>query len=235
MKLIMPMAGLGSRFGPGSIKPTIDVCGLPMFVHSERCIGIDFDERIFITRKEHQLKEFIWDWYPTATVIELDELTEGTACTIMMAREHFEDGSSIFISNCDQHIEWDVSGALEVMKQDGVDGLIANFHCPERNTKWSYAVVNENKNVTRVAEKNPISDWATAGYYYWRDGRHFIQSVENMIAANDRVNNEFYTCPTYNYTLQLANVGDVKHYEVERMQGIGTPEDLEIYQNGNCS
>lgn len=229
MKLIMPMAGMGSRFGEGAVKPMIDVNGIPMFVHAERCNGLDFDERIFIVRKEHGIRNEVLKWYPDAHVIELDHLTEGTACTIMMAREHFEDGSSIFISNCDQHIDWDPVKFKMIASQHEVDGVIANFHCPERDPKWSYAEVDGLNNIVRVAEKNPISDWATAGFYYWRDGRHFIQSVENMIAADDRVNGEFYTCPTYNYTVKLPGIGDIRHMEIDGMQGIGTPEDLAIF------
>jgi len=232
MKLIMPMAGEGSRFrdvGYDKVKPMIDVCGIPMFVLVERCIGLDFDERIFIVRKEHNIKQDVLEWYPDAHVIELDELTEGTACTIMKAREHFEDGSSIFISNCDQWVDWEPNKFKMIASQHEVDGIIMNFPCPERNPKWSFAEVDGLNNIVRVAEKDPISDWATVGYYYWRDGRHFIQSVENMIAANDRVNGEFYTCPTYNYTLKLDGIGDIRHMEIKQMQGIGTPDDLKYF------
>ena len=89
LKLVMPMAGMGSRFedaGYTTCKPMIDVNGIPMFVHAERCIGLGFDERIFIVRKEQQLKESILEWYPDAIVHELDGLTEGTACTIQVYR-----------------------------------------------------------------------------------------------------------------------------------------------------
>lgn len=232
MKLIMPMAGEGSRFrdvGYDKVKPMIDVCGIPMFVFVERCIGLDFDERIFIVRKDHDIKEDVLKWYPDAHVIELDELTEGTACTIMKAREHFEDGSSIFISNCDQWVDWEPEKFKMIASQHEVDGIIANFHCPERDPKWSFAEIDGLNNITRVAEKDPISEWATVGYYYWRDGRHFIQSVENMIAADDRVNGEFYTCPTYNYTLKLDGIGDIRHIGIKQMQGIGTPDDLKNF------
>jgi len=225
----MPMAGNGSRFsdqGYYTPKPFIPVNGIPMFSHAEKCIGIDFDEKIFIVRKEHDLKSQIMEWYPDSHVIELDQLTDGTACTIMAARDHFEDGSSIFVSNCDQHIDWDPDNFKMIASENEVDGIILNFHCPERDPKWSYAEVNSLNNIVRVAEKNPISDWATAGLYYWRDGRHFIQSVEDMIAANDRVNNEFYTCPVYNYTVKLPGIQDIRHMKIDRMQGIGTPPDL---------
>lgn len=119
MKLIMPMAGKGSRFAENGYedpKPMIDVNGIPMFVHAERCIGLDFEQRIFLTRNEHGLHDEIKKWYPESTVIVLDEETEGTACTIMIAKEYFDDGSSIFISNCDQHINWEPSKFTELGK-----------------------------------------------------------------------------------------------------------------------
>lgn len=229
MKLIMPMAGLGSRF-PDQVKPLIPVGDVPMFVHSERCIDLEFDERIFIVHQQHDIKSRVLEWYPDAHVIELDYLTEGTACSILTAREHYEDGSSIFVSNCDQHIEWDVEHAESIIGNPYNSGMIPNFHCPGRNPKWSYALVDDRQNIKRVAEKDPISEWATVGYYWWRDGTQFIESAERMIQANDRVNNEFYTCPVFNHTIGLEGIGNIKHIEVDVMQGLGTPEDLKEYE-----
>ena len=220
----MPMAGLGSRFGNDVTKPLMDVNSVPMFVHSERCIGLEFDEYIFITRTEHNLKSTVLEYYPGAHVIEIDYTTEGTACTLMLAKQHWQDGSSIFVSNCDQHVEW--NGNTDWMQHDGA---IAVFDCPDKDPKWSYAQTNQSGFVTQVAEKDPISELATVGWYYWRDGKQFEQSVIDMMAANDRVNNEFYTCPTYNYLLKQACA--VTTFNVDVMQGIGTPEDLQQFLN----
>jgi dTDP-glucose pyrophosphorylase len=238
MKLIMPMAGEGSRFseqGYSTIKPLIEVNGLPMFVFAERCIGIDFDEHVFIIREEHStefsLDDIIKQYYPKAHIVKVNGVTEGAACTLMLAREHFEDGSDLFVSNCDQYIKWDSQKAVELMNQDDVDGLIAVFKDPARDKKWSFAKVDDHDNVQEVAEKNPISEWATAGYYYWKNGKQFIKSVENMMAANDRVNNEFYTCPVYNYTIKLEDSHNIKIFEVDKMMGTGTPADLVLFNN----
>ena len=229
LKLIMPMAGMGSRFetqGYKLSKPMIPVGDVPMFVHAERCIGLDFDERIFIVRAEQNLREDILQWYPDAHVVELDGMTEGTACTLLTAAEYYEDGSSIFVSNCDQHTEWNSEFARSIIDNPDVDGLISVFHCPEKDPKWSYAQLNSLGDVERVAEKDPISEWATTGFYYWRDGKQFIRNANSMIDANDRVNGEFYTCPVFNYTCAESRVVTL---EVDRMQGIGTPEDLEEF------
>jgi dTDP-glucose pyrophosphorylase len=227
--LIMPMAGRGIRFsdaGYSQPKPFIDVNGLPMFAHSERCIGLNFTKRVFIVRKDQNFRDGILQYYPDATVVELEEETQGTACTLLEAREHYENDGAIFIANCDQHVEWQRWMAEQIINQNEVDGMIAVFPCPDRHPKWSYAELGQDKIITRVAEKDPISDWATVGFYYWQDAREFTASAERMIAANDRVNGEFYTCPTYNY---ISSGKYIRAMEVEKMQGIGTPEDLKLW------
>ena len=231
MKLIMPMAGNGSRFldvGIDTPKPLIEVDGVPMFVFAERQLDLDFEDRIFIVRKEHNITEAVKDYYPDAKVIELSHLTEGAASTIMTASQYFDDGSSVFISNCDQSVEWNSSTFDSVSK---FDGAIAVFKNEERDPKWSFAETDNSGNVVRVAEKDPISDWATVGWYYWKDGRSLANSYDRMVGVNDRVNGEFYTCPLYNYTIALGGI--VKTFEVDSMHGIGTPNDLAAWMEKN--
>ena len=50
-----------------------------------------------------------------------------------------------------------------------------------------------------------------------------------MIINNDRVNNEFYTCPAYNYMIKDNLKVGIFNIEFEQMNGIGTPKDLEKY------
>ncbi len=225
MILIMPMAGLGSRFGGSTPKPQIPVDGVPMFVAAERSIGLDFAERIFIVRAEHRLTETIEQYYPGARVIEIDYLTEGTASTLLLA-EPYISGREIFVANCDQIIDWNPLLALSLWS--GCEGGIATFNCPERDPKWSYADHDITGTVRQVAEKVAISSTATAGYYYWSDGDLFCDSARRMMADNVRVNNEFYTCPTYNWLIDQGGI--VRISPVRSMWGVGTPEDLARYE-----
>lgn len=228
LKLIMPMAGLGSRFLDVTPipKPLIDVAGRPMFVRAVESIQLEFTDMIFLVAREHDIVAQVLEYYPDATVIEIPELTDGTASTLQYAREHWQDGSSIFISNCDQLIDYNPTDFYNIMNSD-VDGAIAVFPCPERDPKWSYALCDSVMQVTRVAEKDPISDWATVGWYYFKDGRAFETAVDRMKQADDRVNGEFYTCPSYNYLLDAH----IQAWPVDRMQGIGTPEDLNEFHS----
>jgi NDP-sugar pyrophosphorylase family protein len=238
LKLIMPMAGLGSRFAEEGYtvhKPMIDVNGIPMFVHAERTIGLDFDERIFIVRKEQNLSDEILKWYPDALIKEIDSLTEGTACTILTVADWLSSDDSIFVSNCDQHTVWaSLDAVRDAVNSDEVDGLISVFHCPERDPKWSYAELDGDGSISRVAEKDPISEWATTGFYYWRSADMFKRNANQMILADDRVNNEFYTCPVFNYSLKENNCNIIPML-VDRMVGLGTPEELEKYLMENES
>ena len=85
--------------------------------------------------------------------------------------------------------------------------------------------------VSEVAEKNPISDNATVGIYYWNKGSDYVKYAEDMIDKNIRTNNEFYVCPVFNQAIEDGK--NIRIKEIEKMWGIGTPEDLKYYLENN--
>jgi NDP-sugar pyrophosphorylase family protein len=228
-KLIMPMAGNGSRFSNAGYtlpKPLIDVRGKPMFVQAVENIGMTFDDMIFIIQKSHNIKEKVLSYYPTAKIVELDGVTEGAACSVLLADKYLDENDSVFVSNCDQLISWDQLDFKSKMKYDGV---IVTFDCPEKDPKWSFAKVDISGRVTAVAEKDPISDIASTGHYYWSKWSTYKKSLSDMIENNDRYNNEFYLCPVLSYTIKQG--GHVVNSHASEMHGLGTPEDLEPWLN----
>jgi hypothetical protein len=88
--------------------------------------------------------------------------------------------------------------------------------------------------VTEVREKQAISEFATVGIYYFKSGRDFVNAAREMIKLGDRVNGEFYTCPTYNYLIQNKLTIGFYLLSPNRMHGIGTPEDLQIFVQGRA-
>ena len=113
------------------------------------------------------------------------------------------------------------------MQETNADGGIVTFKAT--HPKWSFAKVNDDGLVTEVAEKNPISNNATIGYYYWKHGSDFVKYAEQMIEKDIRVNNEFYVCPVFNEAIQDNK--KIRPFEVNGMWGLGTPEDLQYYLN----
>lgn len=237
MKILIPMAGEGSRFikeGYTFPKPLIDVEGKPMI---QRVVeNLNFDATyIFLVRKEHLLKyKGLSHTLNRITngkykIIEVDTLTEGAACTALLAKEFINDDDDLLIANSDQYIEYRPENFNYLKLLTNVDAIVYCFTAV--HPKWSFVKTNEEGIVTEVAEKNPISNIATCGIYWYRHGKDFVKYAEQMINKNIRVNNEFYIAPVYNELIQDKK--SLIPFYVQKMHGMGTPEDLISYINRN--
>ena len=233
MKVLIPMAGEGSRFakaGYDKPKPLIDVVGMPMIARVVENLRFDA-EYIFLIRSHHL--DMYPDLIPTlrdATggrfqIVKVDALTEGAACTALLAKEHIDTEEDLLIANSDQIIEWNSDNFMALKWHADLDGIVLCFR--DTNPKWSFVRTAKNNLVVEVAEKKPISDIATCGIYWYRRGADFVRLAESMISKNIRVNGEFYIAPVYNEL--IAEGGKLVTYFVEKMHGIGTPEDLQEY------
>jgi len=228
MNILIPMAGAGKRFiDAGYIfpKPLIEINNKPMIQWVIESLNLKANY-IFIIQKEHQkkynIKSVLNVLQPNCKIIELDHVTEGAACTTLLAKKYINNSDPLIIANSDQYIKWNSSRAIYDFNSKKLDGAILTFEAI--HPKWSYAKCDEKGFVTEVAEKKVISKNATVGVYYWKHGSDYVRSAEKMIKKNIRVNNEFYVCPVYNEF--LLEKKKVKIYNVEEMQGLGTPEDL---------
>jgi dTDP-glucose pyrophosphorylase len=186
---------------------------------------------IFIIQKEHNekynMKSFLKAIRPNCEVIEISGVTEGAACTTLLAKEFINNDNPLVIANSDQYIKWNASNTMYNMSESKVDGGILTFKAT--HPKWSYAKSGDDGFVTEVAEKQVISEDATVGVYYWGKGSDYVKYAEDMIQKDIRVNNEFYVCPVFNQAIEDKK--KIKVYDVEEMWGLGTPEDLDFYHN----
>lgn len=234
--LVIPMAGDGSRFtkaGYALPKPFIDVCGKPMIARVLENLGYRTFDVVLIARSAHlddvpALSRVLSEEYGFG-LVKVGQRTEGAACTILLARHEIDRNAPLLIANCDQIVDFDCSKFINDCADRKLAGSILVFQDPTRDTKWSYARMDEHGLVTEVREKVAISDLATVGIYYFAKGAYFIDAAIDMIARNDRVNNEFYTCPVYNYMIKQGLRVGVYEIAATAMHGIGTPEDLEAY------
>jgi len=237
LNIVIPMAGRGSRFsevGYQKPKPLIPVDGVPMIrVVIENLRPSTPHRFIFICQRAHveefDLKARFAKWTENYEVIELDGVTEGAACTVLSARHLIDSDDPLMIANSDQYVDIDINDYLAALDDRGLDGLIMTMKA--NDPKWSFAELNDEQLVTRVAEKDPISEHATVGIYNFAHGRSFVEAADAMIAADERVNNEFYVAPVYN---KFAQAGlKTGTYSVgtdgDGMYGLGTPADLEFF------
>ncbi|MBD35887.1 MAG: hypothetical protein CL512_03885 [Actinobacteria bacterium] len=233
MNVLIPMAGAGTRFEQAGYtfpKPLIDVRGKPMIQWVVESLNMNANY-IFIVQKEHYEKYALQHTLnliaPNCKIVTVSELTEGAACTTLLAKEFINNNQPLLLANSDQFVDWESNEFMYSMIADEIDGGILTFK--STHPKWSYAKLNKDGFVTEVAEKIPISEHATVGIYYWKHGADYVKYAEQMIEKNIRVNNEFYVCPVYNEAIQDNKKIKISHIDFENMWGLGTPEDLKYF------
>lgn len=235
MNVLIPMAGAGSRFQQAGYtfpKPLIDVRGKPMIQVVVENLNVEATY-IYVVQKEHRatynLDTLLNLITPGCKIVEVDGITEGAACTTLLAKEYINNHEPLLIANSDQFVEWDSNEFMYKMVEQNLDGGIVSFKAT--HPKWSFAKIDNRGYVTEVAEKNPISDIATVGIYYWKRGIDYVRFAEQMIEKNIRVNNEFYVCPVFNEAIKDGY--RIKTFDIAKMWGLGTPEDLDIFSRNN--
>ena len=236
INIVIPMAGAGKRFKDAGFikpKPFIDVAGIPMIVRVLDNLNIKNARFILIAQSSHleqerELVNYIENNYP-AIFIEVKGLTEGTACTILRSCKLINNEIPLLIANSDQIVDIDIQDFVDDCKNRNLDGSMLTFIEKSKDPKWSYASIGKNQLVTEVREKVAISEFATVGIYLYRKGSEFVNSSIEMILTQDRVNNEFYTCPAYNYLIKEGAKVGLYNINVTSMHGIGTPHDLSNY------
>lgn len=226
------MAGLGQRFtdaGFDKIKPLIEVAGRPMIQAAIETLGIEGDY-IFIVReskKIEEIKKLISSIKPGSKIIEISEVTEGPACTCLLAKEYINNKDPLVIANCDQIMEWD--GDKFLKHAERYDGSVVTYNSD--TPKNSYVKINKKRHAVELAEKKVISKHSLNGIHYWRHGEDFVRSAEEMISNNERTNNEFYVAPTYNYLIKEGKKISSFKIPKESHNPVGTPEDLIKYSS----
>jgi HAD superfamily hydrolase (TIGR01509 family) len=232
LNVLIPMAGRGSRFAAAGYsfpKPLIDVLGKPMIQWVVENVNLK-SKYTFIAQEEHiekySLPTLLNLIAPGCNVVPVDGITEGAACTALLAQEFIDNDNPLLILNSDQYLEWDLIHSLYQLENSSADGAIFTFH--STHPKWSYVKrAPGTTTITEVAEKKPISTDATCGVYWWRKGSDFVKYAHEMIDANDRTLGEFYICPIYNYAIEDGK--SIQAVPVRAMHGLGTPEDLQAF------
>ena len=236
INIVIPITGAGTSFQTAGYtfpKPLIDINGKPMIQLVIENIRSKFKHRfILICKKEHFDKYSLNQIFDNATKgnfssIQLTSPTQGATCTVLTAVDFINNEDELIIANGDQIIDSDIDKFIVFARKSKADGVILTF--TSQHPRWSYARVDKKGIVLETAEKKVISNHATSGIYYFKQGKLFVEAATSMISKDIRFNNDFYVCPVYN-ELILANkkviIWEIKH---SQMHGLGTPEDLNKY------
>ena len=235
MNILIPMAGLGSRLKGlyDKEKPLIKVKDKELILHSLETLNID-GRFIFITRnyedieQNNELSSLLKTFQKESIEIKLDKPTNGAAETCFYAKDFINDNSELIITNCDQYLSWNSYDFLNNVREDQIDGAVVCFKSKDK--KNSFAKI-ENGFVTKIVEKNPISDSALVGIHYWKRGKDFVDSASKLISNFQILGSpECYISETYNFLIQDRSMKILPFFiNPNQYISLGTKEDIDIF------
>ena len=235
MNILIPMAGLGSRFPSDRYapKPLIDIQGKPMIIRAIESLGLDGRFLFVIRQAEYtqQIKKTISGLVPNCAFKEIDYTTEGPASSALLFEQDINNNDELVIANCDQIMEWSSKIFLLVARQ--YDGCVVTYY--STTDKNSYIRIDNKGLGVELREKIVISNIGLNGIHYWKKGSDFVSSAQSMINANERApNGEFYISQTYNHMISRGQQVGIYHIPNEQHHAVGVPEDLEKYLNNHA-
>ena len=190
------------------------------------------DKVIFLIRRDDDqkfhLSSIISLLVPKAKVVLVNGETSGAACTAMLSVEYVDDNKPLLLINGDQIMDADYLSFLEVFSKKGIDAGTVVFQSV--HPRWSYVRTDNNDQVTESAEKKPISNTATAGFYYYKKAELFFKYVERMIMKDAHVDGCFFVCPVFNEMILDQKVIKTKKIKPEQYHSLMTPELIKDYK-----
>lgn len=251
MNIIIPMAGAGQRFADEGYKihkpaiPTIDRRSgkeFPMVVCATMDLpdvesdgnNVTYIDRTF--HKEDGVETEIAKHYPKASFITVEKLTEGQACTCLLAKDKINNDESLLIAGCDNGMVLNHEEFIRLTNQ--CDVIVFTYRHNQsvlaKPDAYGWVKVDEDNKITGLSIKKaisdkPMEDHAIVATFWFKHGRDFVKAAEKMIAENDRVNNEFYVDEVIKHTIELGL--DARVFEIDRYIGWGTPKDYEEYMS----
>lgn len=249
-RILIPMAGAGQRFADAGYqvhKPAIMT--IDRFTGEEKPMVVcatgdlpgvaeDGSNVIYVDRtfhKEDGVEDVIRQYYPKAQFITIDHLTEGQACTCMLAEEYLNPQEPLLIAGCDNGMDINTE-AFEQLAGE-CDCIVFTYRHNEavlaNPNAYGWMITDDSDNITGTSIKKAISDTpmedpAVVATFWFREARIFLEATKKMIAENDRINNEFYVDQTVKHVLDLGY--KAKIFDIDRYVGWGTPADYEGYQ-----
>lgn len=237
MNILIPLAGRGLRTldYDKAPKPLIEVCGKTLIEWSVSTLNIP-GQYIFITRKYEdiqwntKLNNVLHSITKMPIILEIDYVTEGPACSALIAKRIINNDEPLIITNSDQILKWNSSLFVAAINKNDFDGLVTTWD--KISTTESFIELDENGYGIKLKEKEIISNYPLNGIHFWKKGRYFVESAEEMIKQNRRSSNgEFYISESYNVLIE--NGYKIKTFKMNPGEHIpvGDTKDIQHYLN----
>lgn len=240
---MIPMAGEGTRFkkyGYRTSKPSIQI-GEDSLI--KKCILSlpKSNNSIYLLRKNDYFNKAFTDDLknidPTKKTefILVDKTTSGQAATCVLASDSLDKNESLMISSCDYELVYDSKKLDNLRNTFDPDVIIFTFKLNSLPVgayeNFAYCESNE-ETVSKIIEKKCISqtphlDPMITGTFWYKSADLFLNSANQLIQDDIRINNEHYVGTSINFLISAGY--KVMSFEVDQWISFGDPTELNLY------
>ena len=179
------------------------------------------DEKYFLSRTLKLLAT-------NCVVIANPGQSAGGAISALLTIEEVNETEPLLIINGDQIIEENLFDLVKNFQNSNVDAGTVVFNSV--HPRWSFVKCNEEGYVIEAAEKKPISNLATAGFYYYKIAGEFFDSVKKMVLKDADVNGQFYVCPAFNEMVLSDKKISIFKIDQKKYHSLMTRKMIEDYE-----
>jgi dTDP-glucose pyrophosphorylase len=207
--------------------------GIPLIQHLvENCLALDPARIVCMLPKDdvgkYHLRNMLQQMTPVATVQAVQALTMGAACTALLAAESIDNADELLIINCNELLDDSLHNIVCGFRRDQCDAGVVIFK--SLHPRYSFVRMDTEGYVTEAAEKNPISNHAVAGLYWFAHGSVFVEAVKEMIRKDARVNDAFYIAPALNELVLLHKKIGTFRVEPSQYHPLKNPHQLHAFE-----
>ena len=225
MKVILPVAGKGTRLRPHTFtkpKSLVRVAGKTVLQHVVDGLSkVDVEEYIIITDKNGSIiKKFVDEHYPDmkVTYVTQTELL-GPAHAVSLASPRIFEGDDVLVVFNDTLFVTDLTRIHTLCKD--LDGLIYSKEV-EDYKRFGVNVMKDGIIVDMV--EKPDQPVSKLGLYYLKNGRQFMDYINQAIKSDLRTKGEFYLPEVFK--LMIKDGLKLGAPEIEEWLDCGKPETL---------
>lgn len=234
MDIIIPLGGKGKRFvdeGYSVPKPLIRVGYKEMIRHVIDRLKMEEDDTLTILYHEqldkHNFSGFIRKHYPKIYLVPIPFQTRGAVETIdygLRSQNFIENNERkcLFI-DCDAFYTCDIIGMAKTQK-NGV--FVFREQDISHPAKFSYVSLNSSNQITDIAEKSRISQFANTGAYLFENRKTLLTYTKKVLDRDFRFCNEFYTSCVIKYMLMDNHIFNAIELPKSSYISLGTPEQV---------
>jgi glucose-1-phosphate thymidylyltransferase len=224
MKVIMPVAGKGTRLRPHTHlvpKPMLKIAGKPVIdyvMDDLQSLG-NVEQVIYITgHLKEKVEQFAREKSPFPSVFVEQKEQRGTADAVALAKPYVDQ--AVMIIFVDTIFDADFS----VVKNTDADGIIWVKEV-EDYQRFGVVVTDASGNMTKIIEKpsTPISKRANIGLYYIRNWKLLYEGID-WVMTQPPNKGEYYLTDAFQYMIDHG--AKIRAVDVEGWYDAGKLETL---------